>query len=334
LKCCDKEDATKTQHKIPVPSLVMFMPHDERFALYEGDVDDYHAVNKWVAARRTPMIMTFTQETAEALASSAEKQSVLFLVGGDDTRPAPLENSMREAAKQFRGKVIVCFSGTQNHVEKRLIELAGIDEESLPVITLLQMGHGGENRGVGEKYRLPVTKETDTDAIVKFVTDYEAGKLKPFVKSEPIPVEEEGPVYTLVGSEFKETINDKDHDVVVDFYAPWCGHCHQFAPIYKEFASKLKHVKSIKIMKMDATRNDMGDMNINGFPAVIVFPAGENKEPSMYQGNRKAPDMIQWLHRHATIKFDDKAPATPAPAKEDADEASGLLDEGEEEADL
>merc|ERR1711941_168137 len=79
------------------------------------------------------------------------------------------------------------------------------------------------------------------------------------LKSEPEPTAEDqaGPVGVLVGSTFSATAHDNEKDVLVNFYAPWCGHCRKFEPLYKELAKKLKHVKSLKIMKLDATRNEV-----------------------------------------------------------------------------
>lgn len=48
-----------------------------------------------------------------------------------------------------------------------------------------------------------------------------------------------------------------DKDVLIEFYAPWCGHCKSLAPKYDALAEKLAGVPSVMIAKMDATENEI-----------------------------------------------------------------------------
>ena len=45
-------------------------------------------------------------------------------------------------------------------------------------------------------------------------------------------------------------------DVLIEFYAPWCGHCKKLTPIYDELGAKLAD-EDVEIVKMDATANDV-----------------------------------------------------------------------------
>lgn len=73
----------------------------------------------------------------------------------------------------------------------------------------------------------------------KFVTDYLDGNIEAYVKSEVVPEDNDGPVKVVVGKNFEEIVNDPDKDVLIEFYAPWCGHCKSLEPKYKELGEKV-----------------------------------------------------------------------------------------------
>lgn len=43
----------------------------------------------------------------------------------------------------------------------------------------------------------------------------------------------------VVAKNFDEIVNDPERDVLIEFYAPWCGHCKQLEPKYTELAEKV-----------------------------------------------------------------------------------------------
>merc|ERR550537_1656481 len=110
------------------------------------------------------------------------------------------------------------------------------------------------------KYKL--TGEITAANLLAMVGDYNAGKLKPHLKSETVPESQPGPVFILVGSTFESIVKSPSKDVLVEFYAPWCGHCKKLEPIFREVAKKLEGVRSIVIAKIDATANDVEGVDV------------------------------------------------------------------------
>jgi protein disulfide isomerase family A protein 3 len=61
----------------------------------------------------------------------------------------------------------------------------------------------------------------------------------------------------VVGKNWDEVVNDASKNVLVEFYAPWCGHCKSLAPKYEVLGGKYEGSPDVVIAKIDATANDV-----------------------------------------------------------------------------
>ena len=60
-------------------------------------------------------------------------------------------------------------------------------------------------------------------------------------------------VVEVTDSNFEEEVLEHDGMVLVEFYAPWCGHCKNLAPHWAQAATELKG--KVKLCALDATVN-------------------------------------------------------------------------------
>lgn len=71
--------------------------------------------------------------------------------------------------------------------------------------------------------------------------DFKDGKVEAYLKSEEIPADNSGPVKVAVAKNFDEIITNNGKDTLIEFYAPWCGHCKKLAPIWDELGEKASY---------------------------------------------------------------------------------------------
>ncbi|KAL7156071.1 hypothetical protein ABFS83_03G118500 [Erythranthe nasuta] len=104
----------------------------------------------------------------------------------------------------------------------------------------------------------------------------------------------DGKVLELHDSNFNAAISNFDY-VLVDFYAPWCGHCKRLAPELDKAAPILAGLNPpVVVAKVDADkyRKIGSEHDIDGYPTLKVFMHGV---PTEYNGPRKADLLIQFL---------------------------------------
>merc|ERR1712048_1505564 len=131
-----------------------------------------------------------------------------------------------------------------------------------------------------------------------FIKQYMDGSLKPHLMSQDVPEDwDKEPVKVLVGKNFVEVALDTNKDVLVEFYAPWCGHCKRLAPVYEELGKTYKADKNCVVAKVDADSEKAlgGRFGITGFPTIKFFPK-DNKAGEAYNGGRSAEDFIAFLN--------------------------------------
>ncbi len=79
----------------------------------------------------------------------------------------------------------------------------------------------------------------------------------------------------ITDASFKTEVLESDQLVLVDFWAPWCGPCHQLAPTIEELARQ--YAGSVKVGKLNVDENPdtARAYGISSIPAVFLFKGGE-----------------------------------------------------------
>jgi|JI9StandDraft_2_1071091.scaffolds.fasta_scaffold96281_1 protein disulfide-isomerase A1 len=246
---------------------------------------------EFVEGKTKPVIMKFDEKAAQYIFGKSAPGLFLYYDRNSENASA-LEAILAEVAPQLTGTIQVIKTGITEGLETRLAEYIGVTAADLPSVRI------ADTRTDLKKYNMPGAISAEN--ILKFVNDWKNKKLSASLKTEEVPAKQEGPVYVLVGKSFDEIVMDPTKDVLVEFYAPWCGHCKKIAPIYDEVAQKLSHNKNLIIAKMDSTANETDKVSIQGFPTIKFWPAGNKERPMDFEGERTVEGFIDYLTKHST----------------------------------
>jgi protein disulfide-isomerase A1 len=250
------------------------------------------AVTAFLHKASTPLVQEFSQETAKTIFGSPIKEHVLFFTNKNSPQHSETVAAYREVSKAFQGEYL--FVNVPSS-EGKVLEFFEISSDALPQMVLANLGSEG---GI-LKYPFPKTQSHSVDNVKAFITSYKQGEFQPHMKSEEVaPEDVQGDVTVVKGKSFQQIVLDSRQSVLVEFYAPWCGHCKQLAPVWEDLGKQLKtHKDKVTIAKMDATANEVSvpGMAVKGFPTIYFFPAGDKSHPVQYDGSRDLNGFLKFL---------------------------------------
>jgi protein disulfide-isomerase A1 len=278
-------------------AVVLFKSFDEGRVDFDGAATS-DAVSGFVRDNSLPLVVKFSSETAPKIFGGSVKTHVLIMADGDMDGFEELHKSWAgEAAKQ-RGKAIFIWVPP---TEDRILSYFDVTSADLPTAVVVRMPEDSAMK----KFLYPHGKDVAAAKIGAFVASVLAGDVKPTLKSEePEAADLTSPVKVVRGKSFGDIVLEPTKDVLLEFYAPWCGHCKALAPAYEELAEKLSGSENLVIAKMDATANevDYEGLNVRGFPTLYFFPAskdGSPKVPVEFDGSRDVDGFVSFLQKNA-----------------------------------
>jgi protein disulfide-isomerase A6 len=141
-------------------------------------------------------------------------------------------------------------------------------------------------------------------------------------------------VVELTERNFDRVVDGSKH-VLVEFYAPWCGHCQSLAPQYEKLARSYRKSKDkVVIAKVDADQwRDLGmRWGVSGYPTIKLFQSQDVTKPLTYTGYRNAAALSEYLEKEVGLK-PGKQSESASTAVNSADSTQEEEEEEEEEED-
>jgi protein disulfide-isomerase A6 len=112
-------------------------------------------------------------------------------------------------------------------------------------------------------------------------------------------------VVVLDATNFDKVVLDSSKDVLVEFYAPWCGHCKRLAPDYEIVANAFAGDDHVVVAKIDcdAHKEQCSKYEVTGYPTLKWF-GKDSKDGERYDGARDVDSFITYINNRAGTQRD------------------------------
>lgn len=265
---------------------------------------DKEGIASFILSEKLPAYLQFTKETSGRIFGSGIDHQVIIAAPAADVKAGSELVKAIEGAKENKGKVVTVLSDFASAESAPVLDFFGFDKESKTPLVAGFLAKGGK------KYAFPEGTKITSESLVAFAKTVVDGTAAPMTKSAPIPVEPyEEDVRVVVGKNFDEVVLDPKKFVLLEVYAPWCGHCKNLAPTYSTLGGLFKDSDKVEIAKMDGTTNEVSQVEVKGFPTIVYFDAKEGAIAEAYEGGRDLESLKKFVEEKSGV-------TAAAPAKE------------------
>eukprot|EP00898_Chlorokybus_atmophyticus_P003168 jgi/Chlat1/3852/Chrsp26S04155 len=258
---------------------VAMVKKGEALEVYTGNMK-WKQLHAWVYNTQFNALEEITRWNFEAF----RKRSVpiLYVLLDDDLDTHdPLLDSIKPVAEKFYGRI--SFVYTQVNGSGDLLEHLRCEHTSVTYAVL---------EDFKEEYRYCISTDSTSPLtparIEKLVEAYSSRSITPdHIRSEPAPVNDAGPVCTVVADTLMQTVMNPEKDVVIAFYAEMDDKWEETEAVYEKVAIEYEEIPTLHITKIEGMRNERPKEfpDIGYFPCTWIFPALNKMQPMAYNNS-------------------------------------------------
>ena len=220
--------------------VIVFKPFDElRADLALTGKFSLEKVSDFVKYQSTPPVQEFSAATMRRISQSPIKHHVLFFTDKAEPHHAKAMEVYTEVSVEFRNKAL--FVNVPS-TEMQVLNYFTIPVTALPAMVLVDFSDTTK----GMK-KFPYEGALSSADVAEFVSGVLDGELEPAptssaadAKGEKVtPQDTQGDVVVVKRDSYKKIVMDSDKDVLLEFYAPWCGHCKNLGECWPAVMLKL-----------------------------------------------------------------------------------------------
>jgi len=273
-------------------SLVKAHPkHDEMAIEYSGPAES-ESIEAFVKNNALPLVAHTHADTENRLTYSGLPVLTVYSAVNYAINPQEakyVRNRLIATAQAHKGKLHVALADKKEYVSQ-LVKLGLLKCEPACAV----ISSKDDNYVMQGDY--------SPRAVASFAADFLAGKVERYIKSEAPPASNDGPVKIVTGKTFDEIVLDESKDVLIELYAPWCGHCKSLAPKWDELGAKLKNNPNVIVAKMDATANEgPSQFSASGYPTIYWAPHDQKASPVKYTGPHEVADFVKFIKKNSKL---------------------------------
>jgi len=273
--------------------IVVVRSFDDPVVTFSGPFDDAEVLSNFVQDAAIPALVMLSPDPIyevplQRVFGNTNPKIIVFTVDWSDATKA----AVIAASRALDGQADVI--GANFAEGERAAGFFGVEKGDMPVVA-------AHNPATDQKFIGAPRAAVTAAAIETFARGVIDGTLEAHIKSEPVPTSNDGPVRVIVASTFEEEVMG-GKDVMIEFYAPWCGHCKNLAPTYEDVARWANKETNVVVAKMDATVNDVTNrkFTVTGFPT-IYFVEGATGDVVLYEGDRTLEAFKSFILQHQTV---------------------------------
>ncbi|XP_041986904.1 protein disulfide-isomerase [Aricia agestis] len=267
--------------------VVLYKNFEDPKVKYDAEAFNEDLFKTWVFVQSMPTIVEFSHETASKIFGGQIKYHLLLFLSKKGGHFEKYLDELKPVAKNYRDRIMSVAIDTDQDDHQRILEFFGMKKEEVPSARLIALEQDMA------KYK-PESDELSANTVEEFIQAFFAGTLKQHLLSEEVPEDWSAkPVKVLVAKNFDEVVFDTNKKVLVEFYAPWCGHCKQLAPIYDKLGEHFEKDDDVVIAKIDATANELEHTKITSFPTIKLYL--KDNQVRDYNGERTLAGLTKFV---------------------------------------
>jgi len=270
----------------------------------------FEAFNKWIQESRVAALIPGSAETEQFFLQDIQTGHGLVMYFGEDKQ---ITRGLNELAVEYASETRMKWVHNKpGEFAEGIGKSVGLSKDDFPEFVIWEFGETEDDDKVFRYSQQSTGGELSKETAKAMFENWKKKKLS----------SEKDPVLSLTTDNFEKYVIDNERDVLVEFYAPWCGHCKSLTPVYKQLAKHYEKDEDIRIAKVDATKHKHSSAEVKSYPTIKFYKKGEKNAPmdAVFKANRDLKSLTDFIEENrASAKGGKKKKAKKEKSQPEAD---------------